>query len=140
VPRHLSAATQQLVETDDGKALVDPAQMARDELLAMAPHHRRLPERVDRILTLTGRGELRLRSVVDEDARRVVRTLVNRVVLVLAGAAFLFNAAWLLPSTDYGPLMSGETGLFDVLGYGGLLIGVVLVLRTVASIARDGTT
>ena len=36
------------------------------------------PDRIDRILTLTGRGELRIRSVVDEDGRRIVRTLVNR--------------------------------------------------------------
>jgi ubiquinone biosynthesis protein len=135
----VSAATQ-LVDGDRGEAIVDPAQLARDELLAMVPHLRRLPERVDRILTLTGRGELRVRSVVDEDSRRVVRTLVNRVVLVLAGAAFLFTSTWLLVSSEHGPELSGETGLFDVLGYGGLLIGVVLVLRAVASIARDGTT
>ena len=44
----------------------------------MLPHLRRLPERVDRILTLTGRGELRIRTVIDEDSRRIVRTLVNR--------------------------------------------------------------
>ena len=56
-------------------------QMVRDELMAVLPHLRRLPERVDRILTLTGRGELRVRSVVDEDGRRIVRTLVNRALL-----------------------------------------------------------
>ena len=33
-----------------------------------------------------------------------------------------------------------ETGLFEVFGYGGLLIGAVLVLRVVAAVARDGTT
>ena len=32
--------------------------------------------------------------------------------------------------------ISGETGFFDVFGYGGMLIGVVLVLRVVAAIAR----
>jgi ubiquinone biosynthesis protein len=106
----------------------------------MVPHLRRLPERVDRILTLTGRGELRVRSVVDEDSRRILRTLANRLVLVLAGTAFLFTSAWLLVASDAGPRVSGETGLFDIFGYGGLLIGVVLVLRAVASIARDGTT
>jgi ubiquinone biosynthesis protein len=137
----VSAATQLVDGDGDGsKAIVDPAQLARDELLAMVPHLRRLPERVDRILTLTGRGELRVRSVVDEDSRRIVRTLVNRLVLVLAGAAFLFTSAALLVGPEHGPLISGETGLFDVLGYGGLLLGVVLVLRAVASIARDGTT
>lgn len=136
----LVGAATQLMDGDRGEAIVDPAQLARDELLAMVPHLRRLPERVDRILTLTGRGELRVRSVVDEDSRRIVRTLVNRLVVVLAGAAFLFTSTWLLVASEHGPLISGETGLFDVLGYGGLLLGVVLVLRAVASIARDGTT
>jgi ubiquinone biosynthesis protein len=92
------------------------------------------------MLTLAGRGELRVRSVVDEDSRRILRTLANRLLLVLAGAAFLLASALLLVATDAGPRISGETGLFDVFGYGGMLIGVVLVLRVVAAIARDGTT
>ena len=36
--------------------------MVRDELLAALPHLRRLPDRIDRILTLTGRGDLRIRT------------------------------------------------------------------------------
>ena len=56
--------------------------MIRDELLAALPHLRRLPDRIDRILTLAGRGELRIRSVVDEDGQRILRTLVNRALLV----------------------------------------------------------
>jgi ubiquinone biosynthesis protein len=136
----LVAAATQLVGGGAEQPVIDRTEVARQELLALVPHLRRLPERVDRILTLTGRGELRVRSVVDEDSRRIVRTLANRLVLVLAGAAFLFTSAWLLVSADPGPLVSGDTGLFDIFGYGGLLIGVVLVLRAVASIARDGTT
>jgi ubiquinone biosynthesis protein len=135
----LTAATE-LVGGRSGEPVVDRKTMARDELLAMVPHLRRLPERVDRLLTLAGRGELRVRSVVDEDSRRILRTLANRLLLVLAGAAFLTTSAWLLVATENGPRISGETGLFDVFGYGGMLIGVVLVLRVVAAIARDGTT
>ena len=63
----------------------------------MLPHLRRLPERVDRILTLTARGELRTRSVIDEDGGRILRTLANRLLLVFAGASFLTTSAWLLP-------------------------------------------
>ncbi len=136
----LVAAATQLVGGGVEQPVVDRTELARQELLAMVPHLRRLPERVDRILTLTGRGELRVRSVVDEDSRRILRTLANRFLLVLAGTAFLFTSAWLLVSADAGPQVSGDTGLFDIFGYGGLLIGVVLVLRAVASIARDGTT
>jgi ubiquinone biosynthesis protein len=136
----LVAAATQMLDGGVGPPVVDPKEMARDELLAMVPHLRRMPERVDRILTLAGRGELRMRSVVDEDSRRIVRTLANRLLLVLAGAAFLLTSAWLLVASEAGPRISGETGLFDIFGYGGLLIGVVLVLRVVAAIARDGTT
>jgi ubiquinone biosynthesis protein len=136
----LVTAATELVGGRSGEPVVDRKTMARDELLAMVPHLRRLPERVDRMLTLAGRGELRVRSVVDEDSRRILRTLANRLLLVLAGAAFLFASAVLLVATDAGPEISGETGLFDIFGYGGMLIGVVLVLRVVAAVARDGTT
>jgi hypothetical protein len=81
-----------------------------------------------------------VRSVVDEDSRRIVRTLVNRFLLVLSGMAFLLTSVWLLVAADPGPTVAGDTGLFEVFGYGGLLIGVVFVLRAVAGIARDGTT
>ena len=136
----LVAAATQLVDTGAGEPVVDPKEVARDELLAMVPHLRRLPERVDRILALTGRGDLRVRSIVDEDSRRIVRTIANRLLLVLAGTALLVTSALLLVASDSGPLVAGQTGLFDIFGYGGLLLGVVLVLRVVAAVSRDGTT
>ena len=86
-----------------GTAVLDPQTMVRDELLAALPHLRRLPDRIDRILTLTGRGDLRLRHVVDEDSRRLLRTLVNRALLAAVGAAFLFAATALLVAPDAGP-------------------------------------
>ena len=104
------------------------------------PRLRKLPEQVDRILTLTGRGDLRLRSIVDEDGRRILRTLVNRALLAGIGAALLVVSAVLLVSPDAGPAVADRTGLFEIFGYGGLLAGVVLVLRVVAAVARDGTT
>ena len=136
----LIAAAMTLVERKDDDAVVDRKEFVRDELLSLLPHLRRLPERVDRILTLTGRGELRVRTVLDEDGGRLVRTLANRLLLVLAGTSFLATSAWLLAATDEGPRLAGQTGLFEAFGYGGLLIGAVLVLRVVATVARDGTT
>jgi ubiquinone biosynthesis protein len=136
----LVAAAMTLVERKDDLAVVDRKELVREELLSMLPHLRRLPERVDRILTLTGRGDLRVRSVLDEDGGRLVRTLSNRLLLVLSGTSFLATSAWLLAATDEGPRLTGQTGLFEAFGYGGLLIGAVLVLRVVAAVARDGTT
>jgi ubiquinone biosynthesis protein len=136
----LVAAATQLVDRGAGQPVIDPTELARDELLAMVPLLRRLPERVDRILSLTGRGDLRVRSIVDEDSRRIVRTLANRLLLVFAGTSLLITSAMLLMAADAGPLVAGQTGLYDIFGYGGLLLGVVLVLRVVAAVSRDGTT
>jgi ubiquinone biosynthesis protein len=139
---HRSLMTSALHALDPAapSPVVDREQFVRDELTAMLPHLRRLPERVDRLLTLTGRGELRVRHVVDEDGRRVLRTLVNRALLVAIGAALLVVSAALLVAPDAGPAVTEGTGLFEVFGYGGLLAGVVLVLRVVGAVARDGTT
>ena len=46
----------------------------------------------------------------------------------------------MLVATDKGPAVAAEVGLFEILGYGGMLAGTVLLLRVVAAVARDGTT
>jgi ubiquinone biosynthesis protein len=135
----VSAASEMMV-SPDSSPVVDRDDLIREELLAALPHLRHLPDRIDRILTLTGRGELRLRSIVDEDSRRIVRTLVNRALLTTVGAAFLLVSAVLLVASDAGPAVGDGTGLFEVFGYGGLLAGTVLLLRVVAAVARDGTS
>ncbi len=81
-----------------------------------------------------------MRTVLDEDARRVVRTLANRALLAVVGATFLVASAMLIVATDPGPRVGETVGLFDVFGFGGLLLGTVLLLRVVATVARDGTT
>ena len=138
--RTLMGSAFEVLDPSAPSPVVNRDQFVRDELAAMLPHLRRLPERVDRVLALTGRGELRVRHVVDEDGRRVLRTLVNRVLLVAVGAALLAVSAVLLVAADAGPAVTGRTGLFEVFGYGGLLAGVILVLRVVGAVARDGTT
>ena len=114
--------------------------MLREEVMGALPRLRRLPDRVDRIMTLAARGDLSVRNVIAEDATRILRTLINRALLAAVGAAFLLVAALLLVVDEEGPAVSSGTGLFEVLGYGGLFAGSVLLLRVVASVARDGTT
>jgi ubiquinone biosynthesis protein len=137
---NLVATSQALMTSTTSPPVIDRDSMVRDELLAVLPHLRRLPDRIDRVLTLTGRGELRIRSIVDEDSQRILRTLANRALLALIGTAFLVVAAMLLVATEKGPLVAGGTGLFEIFGYGGLLAGTILLLRVVAGVARDGTT
>jgi ubiquinone biosynthesis protein len=136
----VAGAALDIATSTSEKPALDAQTMVRDELLAALPRLRRLPDRIDRITTLAARGDLRLRTVVDEDAGRILRTLVNRAVLAGVGAAFLVVAALLLVATDAGPAVSGGPGLFEIFGYGGLLIGTVLLLRVVTAVARDGTT
>jgi ubiquinone biosynthesis protein len=138
--RSLIASATEMISSPSSHPVIDQRQLVRDELLGILPHIRRLPERVDRILALTARGELRLRTVTDEDSRRIVRTLVNRALLGAIGAAVLVVAAVLLVAPDPGPAVAEGTGLFEIFGYGGLMAGSVLVLRVVAAVARDGTT
>jgi ubiquinone biosynthesis protein len=123
-----------------GQAPVDPEEMVREELLTAALRLRHLPDRIDRLTTLATRGDLRLRTVASEDERRLVRTLVDRALLAVVGAAMLLTSALLLSAPESGRARVGDTSLLDVLGYGGLLAGTVLVLRAVGAVARDGTT
>ena len=69
-----------------------------------------------------------------------MRTLVNRALLALIGATFLLVSTLLLVSADDGPAVGDDTGLYEVFGFGGLLAGMVLLLRVVGAVARDGTT
>ena len=129
-----------LMGPESTEPILDRDELIREELLGVLPHLRRLPDRIDRVLSLTGRGELRIRSIVDEDDQRILRTLVNRALLSFVGFALVLIGTLLLVSGDGGPVVAGGTGLFEIFGYGGLLAGMVLMLRVVAAVARDGTT
>ena len=58
-------------------------------------------------------------------------------MLAAIGTAFLIVSAALIVAPDAGPAVSDNTGLFEIFGYGGLLLGTVLLLRVVAAIARQ---
>jgi ubiquinone biosynthesis protein len=133
----VAAATEAMVSAN---APIDRDDVVKDAVLSALPQLRRLPDRLDRILMLAGRGDLRVRHVVDEDSRRILRTLVNRGLLVAVGATLLLASVLLLVPADAGPEVSANVGLFEVFGYGGLFAGIVLLLRVVAAVARDGTT
>ena len=138
---NLVAASAALMGPGSTEApVLDRDELIREELVAMLPHLRRLPDRVDRVLSLAGRGDLRVRNIVDEDGQRILRTLVNRALLAFVGFALVLIGTLLLAGGDRGPIVAGGTGLFEIFGYGGLLAGTVLLLRVVAAVARDGTT
>jgi ubiquinone biosynthesis protein len=109
------------------------------QILQELPRLRRLPAQIDRIATLSARGDLHTRVSLFSTERdtRVVTTLVNRLVLVVAGGLAGVASAVLLsiPASSSG---SNGTSLTRVFGYLGLGFAAVLLLRVVAAVVRDG--
>jgi ubiquinone biosynthesis protein len=128
----MAASTTMMVASTNSFAAAK--HIVHDEVVAALPHLRHLPERIDRILTLTGRGDLRVHTVVDEDAGR---TLANRALLVAVGAVFLVAALVSLGGSSADP--PGLTPS-EAVAYAGLFAGTVLLVRVVAAVIRDGTT
>jgi ubiquinone biosynthesis protein len=119
-------------------AIVDgPAgDQLRDELLRQLPRLRRMPSHLERIAAVTARGDLRARVSLlsmPEDVR-VLTMLVNRVLLVVAGGALVVGAALLVAGTS----TPEGTSLAEVVGFIGLAVGFILILRVVAAVVRDG--
>ncbi|HZD79425.1 MAG TPA: AarF/UbiB family protein [Actinomycetota bacterium] len=115
-------------------------EQAREELMGLMPVLRRAPRHLDRVATILERGELatRVSLFATEDDQRVLRALVNRTLLVLTGGAVGVVAVGLL-AVPGGPTVSGVVSLFDVLGYMGLFLSAVLLLRvTVAALIEGG--
>ena len=108
----------------------------RDELLRQLPRLRRLPDHLERIAAVTARGDLRARVSLlslPEDVR-VLTLLVNRVLLVAAGGALVLGSAVLVAATSSSP----GTSLAEATGFIGLGVGLLLILRVVAAVVRDG--
>jgi ubiquinone biosynthesis protein len=108
----------------------------KDELLRQLPRLRRLPSHLERIAAVTARGDLRARVSLlslPEDVRVLTR-LVNRVLLVLAGSALVLGAAVLVTGAD----TPRGTSLGEVTGFICLAVGLLLILRVVAAVVRDG--
>ena len=105
---------------------------------ALLPVLRRLPRRFDRITGAVEQGRLSLnvRLFADERDRRVVTGLTYQFLLAFLGAASGIVGAMLL-GTPGGPQVTPSTSLFDVLGYLGLFLATVLILRALVAVMRD---
>jgi ubiquinone biosynthesis protein len=109
------------------------------EAVKQLPRIRRIPQRVDELLTQASRGKLTARISLfadDEDLRTVTR-MVDRAVLAVLAAALGIGSTVLL-HTQLGPAVADEVTVNEILGYIGLAVASVLTLRIVAAIMRDG--
>jgi ubiquinone biosynthesis protein len=113
--------------------------LAKAELARTLPQLRRLPRHVDRIATLAERGDLRLRVSLFSTAGDVqtVTRLVNRLVLAGLGVGLAVVAVVLL-GTGSGPHFTNGIGLYPFLGYIGLFISMLFILRVAVALMRDG--
>jgi ubiquinone biosynthesis protein len=128
--------------------LLGPASLrdaATDEALGLLPVLRRLPRRLDRITTSLERGTLTtsMRLLADDRDRQFIRSMAGRAVLAFLGAAFGVISVMLI-GVRGGPLLvptaagTGGTSLFHVFGYVGLFFSLVLILRVIIAITREG--
>ena len=84
-----------------------------------------------------------MRLLADERDRQFVRSMVGRAVLAFLGAAFGIISVMLIGARG-GPLLlpaaagTGGTSLFHVFGYAGLFFSLVLILRVIIAITREG--
>jgi hypothetical protein len=103
------------------------------------PRIRRIPQRVDELLTQASRGKLtaRISLFADDDDLRTVTRMVDRAVLAVLAAALGIGSTVLL-HTPMGATVGTDVTVNEVLGYIGLGVASVLTLRLVAAIMRDG--
>lgn len=109
------------------------------EAMAQMTRLRRLPARVDAVLGQAARGTLSARVSLLASPRDLadVTRLVNRLVLGIVVAALGIGSVMLLGITS-GPTVPGSVSVNEILGYGGIAVAAVLLLRLVAAIVRDG--
>ena len=85
-----------------------------------------------------------MRLLADERDRQFIRNMMGRAVLAFLGAAFGVISVMLI-GVHGGPLFrpsaagTGGTSLFHVFGYVGLFFSLVLILRVIIAITREGT-
>jgi ubiquinone biosynthesis protein len=113
-------------------------EMAQEEAFKLAPVLRRAPRHFDRIATMVQQGEITGRVSLFSTQRdlEAIKGLLGQVVLAFVGASLMLLSV-LLMGTDAGPTLNEETTLFQVLGYIGLLLGVILILRVTLTALRD---
>lgn len=105
------------------------------ELSRIVPALREIPRTVQRIAQAVEGGQLtvRHRMAIDDADRRRLRETVHQVLAGVVGSALGFMALMLLRMPG-GPQLSGNLDLHELLGYGLLTSGAILVTRSLVPI------
>ncbi|WP_240506331.1 ABC1 kinase family protein [Thermoactinospora rubra] len=108
------------------------------ETAALVPMLRRLPRRLDRIVSAAEHGRLsvNVRLLADERDRRFVTTLLHQVLLTVLGATAGLMGTILLGTSGGPVVLPGVMRLYELIGYNLLVISAILVLRVLILIFR----
>jgi ubiquinone biosynthesis protein len=114
---------------------------ATEELLSLLPLLRRVPRRLDRLSAALEEGRLavRTRPFADDGDRRTLTGLVHQVLLAGLAATTGIMAVLLLGLSG-GPAVTSEVSLYQLLGYGFLVISAILALRVLVVVFRPNRT
>ena len=112
--------------------------LVQQEWAQLGPLLGRAPRHIDRIATLLEHGRLttRLRLFTDAHEVRVLERLVNRIVLALLSIG-VGAVSVLLLRTEGGPRFAAiGVDLYEVLGWIGLALAVILLMRVLLAVLR----
>ena len=115
------------------------SELVQQEWAQLGPLLSRAPRHMDRIATLLEHGRLttRLRLFTDPEEIGVMERLLNRVVLALLSIGVGLVSVLLL-GTEGGPTLTTiGVSLYEVLGWIGLAMAVILLLRVLLEVLRN---
>jgi ubiquinone biosynthesis protein len=116
----------------------DLRELVTDQAARNAHIIQRLPREVDALVRVLLRGDFgaRVRLWSDEEDVRVARGMVNRAVMAVVASALSVASALML-SAGSAPALNGVP-VVNILGAIGMFFGVLLLLRVVIQIVREG--
>jgi ubiquinone biosynthesis protein len=112
--------------------------MVADQAMKNAHIIERLPRELDALTRVLLRGDFRarVRLLSDEEDVRIARGMMNRFVMAVVASALSLVSA-LMVSAGSAPTLNGVQ-IVNLLGAVGLFFGVLLILRLVVQVVREG--
>lgn len=113
-------------------------ELLQQEWAQLAPLLHRAPRHLDRIATLIEHGRIttRLRLFTHPEEVRTLERLLNRAVLSFLSIGLGVVSVMLLGSEGGPPLVATDVTFYEVLGWIGLTVAVILLLRVLLAVLR----
>jgi hypothetical protein len=112
--------------------------MVADQAMKNAHNIERLPRELDALIRVLLQGDFgaRVRLLSDEEDVRIATGMMNRFVMAVVASALSLVSA-LMVSAGSAPTLNGVR-IANLLGAVGLFFGLLLILRLVVQIVREG--